>query len=856
MSIPTAPASKALSQSLNVVGKTVRTYRFKFNSNWNLKPLKQVLTQFSSKDFKNLGNLTKAMNEQKNLLTEIKNLKKTAETAKQAKGTVDNIKKGLDGFFKKVPGKDIGSKGTAAGGNIGGLLLTGGLAAAVIHSTLVQNYINDVADKRSDLLDGDLTKVNGRALQALDRARIVNEKVDAANKQNVLENQRTRDRIYGVEQQLPKIRDNANNALYETREGRKIVEGKIAEAKKQSNDALYEVRENVKRFNGQISKINADITKYLGGAKDNFQQKVETTIASLQKSVEQARGDAKNANDKTISLGKVVSDIQAKLSEIAKIKIPTIDEIKKQIAPEIKKVEDKVGVLFDNGFTKIERLADGTVKTSTAIAQKSLQQQLDDKYNQSLRDIDKFWGNNLFQESEKFRKYADENQRIAQGDTKLLNERFDQTNRDIDAAFERQKNENITFTNALKKIEQDRYEVEKKPPTIPPEIPQELDKLTREVDNLKRDNLQLKPDIEKLKRDIGEQDKLNREGLEKIKDIIPMIAGIPAIVGRDITNLRNTIPTPGDITAATGAAICNSANGGCLGNALNNQINNIKKNTNDALGKANLGANAAELALLGVIDAKLGDQLPGGIGGKLSRVGEWLHLDRVLNIMIVGTTVHNALMLSNDLGQTLLGIINNVLQLFGLKKEDGSAFDIGSVISGSIENLIKGVIGADNYTQLRETWAKANRIYQATTNVLNSFLNLSQTILQASELIAAHTGKIGNALKKGGIILENAYGWMNPQPKFNRVTQTLERLQNGASTIQMVTQAPLDVINAVTESTTAATEFVKAVKEDDKAENKATPIPEPDELKTKESQSKTDSQPLNFDFSDLFDGED
>ncbi len=44
----------------------------------------------------------------------------------------------------------------------------------------------------------------------------------------------------------------------------------------------------------------------------------------------------------------------------------------------------------------------------------------------------------------------------------------------------------------------------------------------------------------------------------------------------------------------------------------------------------------------------------------------------------------------------------------------------------------------------------------------------------------------------------------------------------------MVTQAPLDVVNAVTESTTAATEFVKAVKEDDKPLNKAVPVPEPD----------------------------
>ncbi len=66
------------------------------------------------------------------------------------------------------------------------------------------------------------------------------------------------------------------------------------------------------------------------------------------------------------------------------------------------------------------------------------------------------------------------------------------------------------------------------------------------------------------------------------------------------------------------------------------------------------------------------------------------------------------------------------------------------------------------------------------------------------ELIGSYTGKIGNALKKSGEVLDTAYGWMNPQPKFNRISQTLENLQQGASTIQQVTQAPLDVINAVT----------------------------------------------------------
>lgn len=319
-----------------------------------------------------------------------------------------------------------------------------------------------------------------------------------------------------------------------------------------------------------------------------------------------------------------------------------------------------------------------------------------------------------------------------------------------------------------------------------------------------------------------------------------------------ITPLIPTIPQIGDVVQDK---VCNPQ---CqlpsisAGNNATNAVNQAKNDLADKIDKTN---NAAQTGLLVEILSRLGDKIPGGLSGKLVDGFKWLHLDRVLNILTFIATVQNHLMLSNDIGQTLIGAINNGLQLIGLKDDKQQPINVGQIISGTIENLIKGIVGTENYATLSAQWAKANRIYQASTNVLNSFMGLTQTVLQAAEMIAAYTGKIGNALRKGGVVLENAYGWMNPQPKFNRVTQTLESLQNGASTIQMVTQVPLDVVSATTEFTTASTEFVKAIKEDTPA-NKATPIPEPDELKAKETQAKADSQPSPFDFSDLFDGED
>jgi hypothetical protein len=87
---------------------------------------------------------------------------------------------------------------------------------------------------------------------------------------------------------------------------------------------------------------------------------------------------------------------------------------------------------------------------------------------------------------------------------------------------------------------------------------------------------------------------------------------------------------------------------------------------------------------------------------------------------------------------------------------------------------------------------------------------------------------------------------MNPQPKINRVTQTLENLNQGASTIQQITQAPLDVIEAVTGLQTANTEFVKALKEDDKPENKSAELPEPSVLKAVEKGNKAVSAGKNL----------
>ncbi len=268
------------------------------------------------------------------------------------------------------------------------------------------------------------------------------------------------------------------------------------------------------------------------------------------------------------------------------------------------------------------------------------------------------------------------------------------------------------------------------------------------------------------------------------------------------------------------------------------------------------GQVTANLGISNLVNLKLGATLPGGIGGKLVAGFKWLQLDRALSILTFAATVQNHLMLSNDIGQTLLGAFTNVLSLIGLKDDSGQSYDIGSIINSTVENIVKGIVGTENYATISEAWAKANRIYQASTNILNNLMNVNSVITNALEVVGSYTGKIGNALRIWGVVGEKAYSWMNPQPSFdNKWSTKLQQLQSGANTVAMVTQIPVDTVNAVTELNNSFTDLAKAVKQEPNTKN-GLDVGEAAKVKTDQEAAKAASFALPFDITDLFDGDD
>ena len=258
-----------------------------------------------------------------------------------------------------------------------------------------------------------------------------------------------------------------------------------------------------------------------------------------------------------------------------------------------------------------------------------------------------------------------------------------------------------------------------------------------------------------------------------------------------------------------------------------------------------------DLAILKQINNKLGPQISGGLSGYLqdrfTKLWKSRVVDRTLNLMATAAAIHNAVMLSRNIGSTLISTLGNALSIIGIKDGDEVAQNFSTVIGDGIENIIKGLIGTENYTTLSETWAKANRIYQSAINIYQLMTDSLFGITSGLEQTAKYTGKIGNALRKSGAVLEDSYNWMSEQfnfssgknRKIDRVIQGLQQASEIASDLESITSEFRSVTENVAEIKTQI-DTIKGeveVKEEDK--------------KDKETKGKEDSQSPSINKSDL-----
>jgi len=719
-----------------------------------MKPKVQFL-----KEIKPLAESLTDVNKRVKYLDEsVRKFEKVAvEVAKDVKKAVSITDKLKAGLFK-----DINPR-LATAVNIGTSLLSLGLTVLAIKANEeIQGYQITVDGLRESETQRnfDLTLRQAAKLKALQ----AQYNVDIPRLKTGLD--QTRGDVAGVMGNLPKVRETANEALYEARAGRGILESKIAGVDTKANNALYEVREGRKILDTRIDKVDLKVTgtsKDLDSliefsnkqAQDNYK-----SFETLQRINEIDQQNTNLVNAKTDDNTKRIDKIETTIVNLpfqvkaivtensGEIITRTSDVIVKIIQPQINDLKNNQSTLQKN----IDNIAANSTKQFQSIVgqQNNASKQLNDQYNQYIKD----------------------SQSLLDRTTKYT---FETYKKDLD-----------TGTNVATK---------------------RLDDLTKQLDDLSK---------------VGEnQRRMDQEANDKLAAIIPLLIGIPVLTAAAI---RPSIPTIPQIETAAATGTCKTLQpGGCGSNALQNLGNNINQNTNNAgndlLNKLNAGANALQLGLLNTINGKLGPQLPGGISTFLQgfkagfeKLASWLHLDRALNIMTFIVTLQNAYFLCDGLKIVTLQMVSDGLALFGIADKEGNPLNLNEIIGHQTEELLKGILGVETLNGMKAEWKAFSRIYQAATNIMYAMQNMIFSVINALNVIGSWNAQIGNALKKYGVVGFQAFPWMNTSPNFhNKFFTAVFSALNVVSQLDFVAQSILSGRKTLDDSGKQLTDLTEAL---------------------------------------------
>lgn len=301
--------------------------------------------------------------------------------------------------------------------------------------------------------------------------------------------------------------------------------------------------------------------------------------------------------------------------------------------------------------------------------------------------------------------------------------------------------------------------------------------------------------------------------IDKIRDEINKVLGPTAIAIAGITALLNPIAnntTPEALRDAAETGTCRTLQpGGCMAPIAQNAANAANNSANNGAALSGLmaflqGLQAAFLqpilAGVNLVNTKLGPVMAGadGIGGFLKRAYEATHIDKVLNAMNTVLLVHNAAMLSRNLGSTLGDLTSQALSTIGIKDAEGSPIDINKEIGTQVNTFMENLVGAEVWKGTKTSWNKASSIISSATNIMYTVRSMFDSGREILEWSAENTGKIGNALKKYRIVGEDAYKWMPERVTVqNAFTRRLDRIREGTDSLDDAASSLTGVLGEV-----------------------------------------------------------
>ncbi|MEO0538389.1 MAG: hypothetical protein AAF215_31565 [Cyanobacteria bacterium P01_A01_bin.123] len=182
-------------------------------------------------------------------------------------------------------------------------------------------------------------------------------------------------------------------------------------------------------------------------------------------------------------------------------------------------------------------------------------------------------------------------------------------------------------------------------------------------------------------------------------------------------------------------------------------------------------------------------------------------LQKVLDALTLITVLHNASMVSRDVAETLGYVVSNGLAIIGIDDEEGNPLNVNEIVGDALNGFIVGILGQDVYDDIRETYTKANRIVQSASMIVWTIRSIHDGSQEVMEWIGENTGRIGNALKRWGVVGFNAYPWMQERMqaqdavrrRYRRILDGLETAEDTASSYAMVTGEIREVQQEISE---------------------------------------------------------
>jgi hypothetical protein len=190
-------------------------------------------------------------------------------------------------------------------------------------------------------------------------------------------------------------------------------------------------------------------------------------------------------------------------------------------------------------------------------------------------------------------------------------------------------------------------------------------------------------------------------------------------------------------------------------------------------------------------------------------------VDRAINLLTLASAIHNSVMLSRELGSTLTEALSNVLSAVGIKDAEGNAFDLNAVFGKQLEQLIKAIVGEENYATYKEVWIKANRILTTADNLLNAVRAEHSAIMQGVEVVANVTSELSNASKLEGLFNDDLLDFQPTHHDFKtplgKTQLFLQNLNEAGEQINQLASSVIEGQEAKTEIDKNWAEMGKAI---------------------------------------------